>query len=469
MKKEKNKLDTFLLGQTVVTDIIWDPDHDGYFHPRVVFQPLLGLKYGKEIEITQTTGYCYAFLDRLGISIGSKVEIYAKGEKENPFVIFIKKVVKAGNGDVCLPKNTFIADGGIWEDTERNRKYAIFRKVLRSLCDWTEIRALFYCGITDVISLAEYLQRHDYLTVVRDLSRHWVGQSKCLVDSAIRLKQKFSKLDYFEFLKLLNLPKLRNCELRIIALRMLGQEVPEAEMKNIRKKAVEEFLQDKELCNRIKAVANSTESSKRTTIVGKEGDSVILEINNLPKDFSFAYTFFRSIEQECRLLKREIEKAFENNNKVRAAYLESAQQFFKEHPVPDNFYVGGVSNSPVLDVIQTLARDGELLFSTSVALGVRDRIEREIILIRQEYEYCKTFAGIIPEKIEQVITIIRMANTEEEAIKNLQSEMSLTVGAAECICAAPLSTISNEGLVTQKIKSIKFLLSYLKHLQSINI
>lgn len=209
-------------------------------------------------------------------------------------------------------------------------------------------------------------------------------------------------------------------------------------------------------------------NSELITIVGKMGDSVTMEINNLSKDFSFAYTFFRNIEQECRLLKKEIEKAQNNGDKVMATYLESALKFFNDHPVEKNFYVGGVSISPVLDAIQTLAFKGELIFSTSVALCVRDCIEKEICLIHQEYEYCKIFAGIIPEKIDQVITIIRKADTMDDAIEKLQSEMSLTAGTAELLCATPLSTITDTELVMQKIKSIKYLLSYLKHLKTIN-
>lgn len=210
---------------------------------------------------------------------------------------------------------------------------------------------------------------------------------------------------------------------------------------------------------------------EQTTIVGKMGDSVTIEIKNLPEDFSFAYTFFRNIGQECRLLKREIEKAQNRGDKVIATYLESALQFFKDHPVKKNFYVGGLSFSPVLDAIQTLAFQEELLFTTSVAGCIRDRIEREISLIHQEYEYCKEILDVSSntENIDQAIIIIRKADTLEEAIEKLQSEMSLTAGAAECICAAPLPTITNKDLVIQKISSMEFLLSYLKHLQSLNI
>lgn len=471
MKEEKNDQKNFSLVKIIVTDIIWMPEPDGPLRPQIIFQPLMSLKDGKECEVTKTPGYSFNFLKRLGISKGSKVEVCVNEVCVNGKIedhIYIDKVIEPGNGDICLPQNTFIADGEVWEDTEKNRKYILFRKGLRKLLDWNEIDALFDCGITDVMSLAEYLQRSDYLTVVSDLSQNWLGSTSCLVDAAISLKQRFSKLDYFEFLKLLNLPKLRNCELKIIALTMSGYEVSDTEMKNIRKKRVEECMKNKKLINRIKAVARPMAKSELTTIVGKIGDTVTLEIKDLPKDFSFAYTFFRNIEQECRLLKKEIEKARNNGDKVIATYLESALQFFNDHPVEKNFYAGGVSISPVLDAIQTLAFKGELIFTTSVARCVRDRIDIEIDVIHQEYECCKTLSGIIPDKIDQVISIIRNAKNEEEAIEKLQSEMSLSACEAECLCSITLSTLTDRDLITQKVKSIKYLLSYLKHLRTIN-
>lgn len=211
-----------------------------------------------------------------------------------------------------------------------------------------------------------------------------------------------------------------------------------------------------------------TTNSERTTIVGKIDDSITIEIKNLPKDFSFAYTFFRNIEQECRLLKKEIEKARNNGNKVMATYLESALQFFNDHPVEKNYYVGDFSISPVLDAIHILAFEGELIFTTSVARCVRDRIDIEIGIIHQEYEYCKTLSGIIPDKIDQVKSIIDNANNEEEAIEKLQSEMSLSACEAECLFSITLSSLADRDLITQKVKSIKYLLSYLKHLRTIN-
>ena len=75
-------------------------------------------------------------------------------------------------------------------------------------------------------------------------------------------------------------------------------------------------------------------NSELITIVGKVGDSVTIEIKNRPEDFSFAYIFFRNTEQECRLIKKDIEKA---DDKVTAKYLKSALQFFYDHPVPKNF------------------------------------------------------------------------------------------------------------------------------------
>lgn len=166
-------------------------------------------------------------------------------------------------------------------------------------------------------------------------------------------------------------------------------------------------------------------------------------------------------------MNKELDNAHKNGNKATSEYLESAQQFFKEHPVPDNFYADGVSNSPVLDVIQTLAFEGELLFTTSVAKCVKNRIDIEIDAIHQEYECCKALSSIIPDKVDQVITIIRKAKNEEELVEKLQSEMSLSSGAAECLCGVTLSTLTDKDLLSQKVKSMKFLLAYLKHLKTI--
>lgn len=129
--------------------------------------------------------------------------------------------------------------------------------------------------------------------------------------------------------------------------------------------------------------------------------------------------------------------------------------------------MGGVSFSPILDAIQTLSYQGKLFFTAPVALCVRDRFDIEIDAIHKEYKYCNAIACII-HKIDQVITIIRRSDTEEEAIKTLQSELSMTVGEAEYLCAAPLSTITDTELVKQKIKSMKLLLAYFKHLKTIN-
>ena len=73
-------------------------------------------------------------------------------------------------------------------------------KGLSPLLNWNEIDTLYGCGIKDVISLADYLEGHVHLTGFKDVSQNWHALSNCLVDTTISLKQKFSELDYFQFL-----------------------------------------------------------------------------------------------------------------------------------------------------------------------------------------------------------------------------------------------------------------------------
>ena len=156
-----------------------------------------------------------------------------------------------------------------------------------------------------------------------------------------------------------------------------------------------------------------------------------------------------------------------NGDDVTANYLLSAQKFLLDSKYSDIEYVGGCSISPVLDAIQTLAYSGELIFSNSVAYSLKDRIEEEFAAINQEYEYCKLVYHISDsyELFDQLILIIRNSESESEAIDKLQSEMTLNADEAEFIQNLSISALSDKELISEKEKSMYFLLTYMKYLK----
>lgn len=205
------------------------------------------------------------------------------------------------------------------------------------------------------------------------------------------------------------------------------------------------------------------------TVITKVKNSIIFAIQNMPDDFSFAYTFFRNYRQELDLLKKEIQKARNTEDKINVVYLESAQKYIEGCMQNQVAYVGGCSIPPVLDAIQTLAYRGTLLFSHSVAYYVKNRIEEEVAVIRKECEYCKLADKITSssETFEQLITIIRDANCETDAIDMLQSEMSLRADEAEFMLKVSMSTLSDRELILGKTISMLNLLGYLTYLKTI--
>ena len=67
--------------------------------------------------------------------------------------------------------------------------------------------------------------------------------------------------------------------------------------------------------------------------------------------------------------------------------------------------------------------------------------------------------------IFQLILIIRNSESESEAIDKLQSEMTLNADEAEFIQNLSISALSDKELISEKEKSMYFLLTYMKYLK----
>lgn len=313
MEDNKNLTKNILLGESIVTDIVWKLLPDGGYVPHILIETVHNDLLGTEV-VSIRQGCYYNTLKRRNISKGCKVEVWT--HITSPDIAYIGNVVEFGSGDMCLPKNTFISNGIVWSDTERTRQYVGFSKSMKGILDRDMIEAFFDCGITDILSLIEYLHTHDLISVIHDLSRNCFDNAYAIVDIILCLRNKLSKLDYYELLKLMNMPNFRSSELKVIALKLSGYEVSETDMKNVRSARICDFLNKTKMCNRIKSVAIPFVKSEMTSVVGKVGDSVTIEIQTLPDDFSFAYTFFRNYRQELDLLKKEIQKARNTEDKI---------------------------------------------------------------------------------------------------------------------------------------------------------
>lgn len=83
--------------ETKVTNISWIQGNDGHYYPRIEIEPVVL----NGVEVSHTAGYCYNYLQRMGISIGSVVIITVHGG----VIPYVSTVKTGGSKELNLPEN----------------------------------------------------------------------------------------------------------------------------------------------------------------------------------------------------------------------------------------------------------------------------------------------------------------------------------------------------------------------------
>ena len=83
--------------ESIVTNISWKQGDDGHYFPRLEIEPVVL----NGVEVSHTTGYCYSYLQRMGISIGSVVTITMHGG----VIPYVSSVKTGGSDELNLPEN----------------------------------------------------------------------------------------------------------------------------------------------------------------------------------------------------------------------------------------------------------------------------------------------------------------------------------------------------------------------------
>lgn len=105
-KDERNHLDRIAFKQfdeakysaeTKVTNISWKQVEDGHYYPRIEVEPVII----NGVEVSHAAGYCYDYLQRIGLSIASVVIITLHGG----VIPYVSTVKSRGTNDLNLPEN----------------------------------------------------------------------------------------------------------------------------------------------------------------------------------------------------------------------------------------------------------------------------------------------------------------------------------------------------------------------------
>lgn len=82
--------------ESIVTNISWKQENDGHYFPRLEIEPIVI----NGVEVSHTAGYCYDYLQRMGISIGSVVIITMHGG----VIPYVSTVKTGGSKELNLPE-----------------------------------------------------------------------------------------------------------------------------------------------------------------------------------------------------------------------------------------------------------------------------------------------------------------------------------------------------------------------------
>lgn len=254
-------------GTTKVTNIEWMLCPNGHYIPRIYFAPVVI----NNQTISKAAGYCYDYLIRMGVSIGSEVVVTLHGG----VIPYVSTVHTAGSGNLNLPGDIIPIEKGdidIWSSNSKEavKRLRFFRGMEKLNINLTMSDILFECGFEDIISLVSYC---------RSVSFEQAKLMDCIIEKGrisvtgsmsyqvAQLLERFKTLDYQSLIRALLIPGIGSKTANVIALKLSGFHVKADFEKGISKITQAKILDDEDLCAKIKANSQpiSIENAEGTT------------------------------------------------------------------------------------------------------------------------------------------------------------------------------------------------------------
>lgn len=210
---------------------------------------------------------------------------------------------------------------------------------------------------------------------------------------------------------------------------------------------------------------------KIKTDVKKTANGVSFEMTDLPKDFSYTYAFYRSVELEMELLKKDIRFFEAGEDKQIIAYLKAALEYNEglcQECYP--LFMGGFRNTPIFEAIYRLSEYSKITYKNSVAYCIKDRLDTEIKFMRKEKQLCKTIHKLQSNDnyMEVLNATIQKSPSENEAVKLLVEKLRIKKCEADFIVTKlTLKHLCDRDLGMRLLEEVDYVLKYLEYLQTI--
>ena len=207
------------------------------------------------------------------------------------------------------------------------------------------------------------------------------------------------------------------------------------------------------------------------TQVEKTANGVSFEMTDLSKDFSYTYAFYRSIELEMELLKKDIKFFESGGDKQVIAYLKAALEY-NEGLCPECYpiFTGGFRNVPIFEAIHRLNEFSKITYTNSVAYCIKDRLNAEIKFMRKEKQLCKTIHKLQSNEkyMDELIATLQESPSEDVAAKLLVEKLHIKKWEADFIAKdLKINPLCDRDLGMRLLEEVDYVLKYLEYLQTI--
>lgn len=239
--------------QTKVSAIEWRLANNGSYFPRLWFEPVSI----NGSEVTHAAGYCYDYLKRLGLSIGASVVVTMRGG----VIPYVSKVLHIGNGDYQFPEDAIEPEDGDMQLWSSNSEDAIQRmRFVRGMhmldlkdCGNSMFSDMYDIGYKDLFTVAADVQANNLMSVMiheGEMPDTEATRTKiqCIID-------RFKTINYVWFILALREPGIGYKAANVIGHILSGYTLIQIASRGSGKTAIQNFLNNTELCNKVKTYA----------------------------------------------------------------------------------------------------------------------------------------------------------------------------------------------------------------------
>jgi NAD-dependent DNA ligase len=237
--------------ETTVKSIEWRLANNGSYFPRLHFEPV-------EIngsEVNHAAGYCWDYLQRLGLSVGAKVIVTMRGG----VIPYVSKVLEAGQDNYEFPEDAAKPEPGDIQLWSTNSEDAIRRlKFVRGMtmldlkdCGVQMFNDMYDAGMHNLFDVASLIERGEF-----ERQMHYnnvVAGTPAGAQKIATITERFKTFNYVWLILALRENNIGFSAANAIGQVLSGYHLVDTSVLN--RKAIRSFLDNKELVDNVKAYA----------------------------------------------------------------------------------------------------------------------------------------------------------------------------------------------------------------------